>query len=206
MSKPEPANKNLYEKVKKEAKSKFEHWPSAYGSQWLVKTYKERGGTYTGGQKKETSGVTRWNKEKWTDEHGNICGSKNNKNIKKCRPSVRVTDSTPVTWSELTAKEKKAVISKKKQVGMGKKAPNIKRKTSPKRTSSPKRKTSPKRMGSPKRKTSPKRMSSPKRKTSPKRMSSPKRSWSTKYKKSINCNKPKGFSQKQYCNGKKRRG
>ena len=85
--------------------------------------------TYTGGQKKETSGVTRWNKEKWTDEHGNICGSKNNKNIKKCRPSVRVTDSTPVTWSELTAKEKKAVISKKKQVGMGKKAPNIKRKT-----------------------------------------------------------------------------
>ena len=57
MSKPEPANKNLYEKVKKEAKSKFEHWPSAYGSQWLVKTYKERGGTYTGGQKKETSGV-----------------------------------------------------------------------------------------------------------------------------------------------------
>jgi hypothetical protein len=23
--------------------------------------------------------------------------------------------------------------------------------------------------------------------------------WSMKYKKSINCNKPKGFSQKQYC-------
>lgn len=26
-----------------------------------------------------------------------------------------------------------------------------------------------------------------------------KRKWSDKYKKSINCNKPKGFSQKQYC-------
>ena len=39
MSKPVPANKALYEKVKKEAKAKFEHWPSAYGSQWLVKTY-----------------------------------------------------------------------------------------------------------------------------------------------------------------------
>ena len=25
------------------------------------------------------------------------------------------------------------------------------------------------------------------------------RKWSTKYKKSINCSKPKGFSQKQYC-------
>lgn len=23
--------------------------------------------------------------------------------------------------------------------------------------------------------------------------------WSAKYKRSINCNKPKGFSQKQYC-------
>ena len=26
-----------------------------------------------------------------------------------------------------------------------------------------------------------------------------KRKWSIKYKKSINCNKPKGFSQKQHC-------
>lgn len=26
-----------------------------------------------------------------------------------------------------------------------------------------------------------------------------KRHWSNKYKKSINCRKPKGFSQKQYC-------
>lgn len=26
------------------------------------------------------------------------------------------------------------------------------------------------------------------------------RKWSKKYKKSINCKRPKGFSQKQYCN------
>ena len=32
-----------------------------------------------------------------------------------------------------------------------------------------------------------------------------KRKWSNKYKKSINCKKPKGFSQKQYCKSKKRR-
>ena len=32
------------------------------------------------------------------------------------------------------------------------------------------------------------------------------RRWSTKYKKSINCNRPKGFSQKQYCKyGRKNR-
>ena len=29
--------------------------------------------------------------------------------------------------------------------------------------------------------------------------------WSRKYKKSINCNRPKGFSQKQYCKGKTRK-
>ena len=29
--------------------------------------------------------------------------------------------------------------------------------------------------------------------------------WSTKYKKSINCNNPKGFSQRQFC-ARKRRG
>ena len=32
------------------------------------------------------------------------------------------------------------------------------------------------------------------------------RKWSMKYKKSINCNRPKGFSQKQHCKyGKTRR-
>jgi hypothetical protein len=33
-----------------------------------------------------------------------------------------------------------------------------------------------------------------------------KRRWSVKYKKSIDCNNPKGFSQKQYCKRKKRGG
>ena len=28
---------------------KFKTWPSAYGSAWLVKTYKARGGTYSKG-------------------------------------------------------------------------------------------------------------------------------------------------------------
>ena len=41
-----PKNKALYAKVKAEAKRKFKKWPSAYGSAWLVKTYKSRGGTY----------------------------------------------------------------------------------------------------------------------------------------------------------------
>lgn len=41
-----PTNPALYARVKSEAKSKFDTWPSAYGSAWLVKTYKKRGGGY----------------------------------------------------------------------------------------------------------------------------------------------------------------
>ena len=41
-----PSNPKLYARVKAEAKRKFKAWPSAYGSAWLVKTYKSRGGTY----------------------------------------------------------------------------------------------------------------------------------------------------------------
>ena len=45
----EPKNKALYARVKSEAKKKFKSWPSAYGSAWLVRTYKKRGGTYSKG-------------------------------------------------------------------------------------------------------------------------------------------------------------
>ena len=31
------------------------------------------------------------------------------------------------------------------------------------------------------------------------------RKWSLKYKKSINCKRPKGFSQKQHCKGRTRK-
>lgn len=41
-----PTNPQLYSRVKSEAKKKFDRWPSAYGSAWLVKEYKRRGGGY----------------------------------------------------------------------------------------------------------------------------------------------------------------
>ena len=41
-----PKNKQLYSRVKSEAKRKFDVWPSAYASAWLTKEYKRRGGTY----------------------------------------------------------------------------------------------------------------------------------------------------------------
>jgi hypothetical protein len=42
-----PTNKKLYSRVKSEAKKKFKgDWPSAYGSAWLTREYKKRGGKY----------------------------------------------------------------------------------------------------------------------------------------------------------------
>ena len=42
-----PNDSALYSKCKSEVKSKFEVWPSAYGSMALTKLYKSRGGTYS---------------------------------------------------------------------------------------------------------------------------------------------------------------
>ena len=41
-----PTNKALYNRVKAEAKRKFDVYPSACANAWLVKTYKKRGGGY----------------------------------------------------------------------------------------------------------------------------------------------------------------
>ena len=43
---PVPKNKALYSRVKSEAKKKFDTFPSAYASAWIVREYKKRGGTY----------------------------------------------------------------------------------------------------------------------------------------------------------------
>ena len=49
-----PTNKSLYDKVKAEAKRRFKVWPSAYGSGWLVREYKKRGGKYSEGSKSKS--------------------------------------------------------------------------------------------------------------------------------------------------------
>jgi len=52
---PKPTNTKLYNKVKAEAKRKFKVWPSAYASAWLTKTYKARGGKYSGTTKNKVT-------------------------------------------------------------------------------------------------------------------------------------------------------
>ena len=105
-----PTNMALYNRVKNEAKRKFKVWPSAYGSAYLVKTYKQRGGTYST-KKTKSSGIGRWFDEKWIDvchlPKVVRCGRRksNIKNYPYCRPSVRVNQKTPVVATKLSKKE-----------------------------------------------------------------------------------------------------
>ena len=45
-------NPALYKKARAEAKRKFDVWPSAYASGYLVRRYKDMGGTYSDGKAK----------------------------------------------------------------------------------------------------------------------------------------------------------
>jgi hypothetical protein len=65
-SNPTPNDPKLYEKVKKEAKKKFDVWPSSPASSWLTAEYKRRGGTFKG-KKPKKSGLTKWYDETWVD-------------------------------------------------------------------------------------------------------------------------------------------
>ena len=62
--------------------------------------------------------LKRWFKEKWKDQNGNPCGSKETKGIKKCRPSKKISRKTPKTWKQV-GKRKKALVAEKRKVGMG---------------------------------------------------------------------------------------
>jgi len=120
---PTPKNKSLYSRVKAEAKRRFKVWPSVYGSAWLTKEYKRRGGTYSG-KRKKSEGLDRWFKEKWV----NVCKSPRSpcgrpsaslsdwkKKYPYCRPSRRVSSSTPKTAKELSKKEIERRCKKKRK-------------------------------------------------------------------------------------------
>jgi len=78
-----------------------------------------------GGVRKTKAGLNlkRWFKERWTDEKGNECGSSENKGVKKCRPSKKISSKTPKTWSQLGPSGKSRVVRQKRRVGMGRNAP-----------------------------------------------------------------------------------
>jgi hypothetical protein len=118
-------NQKLYNKVKSDAKKKFKVWPSAYASGWLVKEYKNRGGTYTGKKPSNDTGLKRWFSEKWI----NVCKlpkivtcgrpktnlSSWKKQYPYCRPRIRISSKTPTTSKELTSSQIKSRCKNKQK-------------------------------------------------------------------------------------------
>lgn len=102
-------------------------WPSAYASGQLVSEYKRAGGRYKGSKPTgDSAPLDRWYKEKWVNickpkgRGYEKCGRKSSsvKNYPYCRPSVRVSKSTPKTVGELKKEKGQAGIDrvcKKKQ-------------------------------------------------------------------------------------------
>lgn len=128
-----PRNKLLYNRVKREAKERYAVWPSAYGSGWLVKEYKRRGGTYNPStnpnvkrpkEYAEMGGLTQWYAEKWVDisRKGDVggfapCGRKRAKqgDYPKCVPLWKA--------KKMTEKEKRSAIRRKRELERGAKLP-----------------------------------------------------------------------------------
>jgi hypothetical protein len=87
------ANINLYKKAQNIADKTYEK-PSAYKSMFIVKKYKELGGTYSGD--KPTTGLNQWINEKWIDI--------GDKNYPVYRPTKRINKNTPLLYSEIDNK------------------------------------------------------------------------------------------------------
>ena len=80
----------LYESVKRKADNIYGK-PSAYKSGWIVKTYKQMGGTYKDDDKPKD--LKRWFKEDWGDIGG--------KDYPVYRPTKIIDENTPFTVQEI---------------------------------------------------------------------------------------------------------
>lgn len=99
-------NKELYEKVKKYADSIYTK-PSAYKSGFIVKKYKELGGTYR--DDKQPKKLKQWFKEEWGDIGGN-------NQYPVYRPFKRVNKTTPLTKDEIDPEQAKEQIELKQKI------------------------------------------------------------------------------------------
>tara|TARA_R110000868_G_scaffold1866_1_gene14836 strand:+ start:789 stop:1133 length:345 start_codon:yes stop_codon:yes gene_type:complete len=108
-----PNDKELYEKAKMIADKTYKK-PSAYKSGFIVKTYKELGGTYSG--VKKNIGLKRWFAEKWV----NIAEPNQ---YPVLRPSVKITKDTPLTINEIDPIFAKKQIALKQKIKGNKNLP-----------------------------------------------------------------------------------
>ena len=104
MTNPVPSNQKLYDEIKRKVYKKYPKH-SAYRSGILVKEYKKAfkgpGEPYKGTKPKVT-GLTRWFKEDWKSDTGKY---RYTSKSSVYRPTKRITEKTPLTFSELTNKE-----------------------------------------------------------------------------------------------------
>ena len=133
---PVPANvvnaalyRRIRNRMRAEHKRKGKRW-GAYSSGQLVQAYKRKGGKYRGRKpsarfgkkaKKKSGGLARWYSEKWIDVcTGKPCGRKKtgrgaSRKFPYCRPSRRVSSSTPKLAKQLTAAQKKKYCAQKRR-------------------------------------------------------------------------------------------
>lgn len=102
-----PRDRKLYELVKKEADVKFLAPTSIYKSAWIVREYKTRGGEFED-EPDDNKGLLRWFRERWVNvassQGSQPCGRKKATTKGRyplCRPSIRITNQTPMTVSEI---------------------------------------------------------------------------------------------------------
>jgi hypothetical protein len=98
-------NPTIYEIAKEEADKKYEK-PSAFKSGYIVKKYKELGGTYSDDDKPRN--LERWFKEKWSDV--------GNSDYPVFRPTKRVSKLTPLTVDEIDQNQLKKQIALKQKI------------------------------------------------------------------------------------------
>lgn len=102
---PKPDNPVLYAQVKKLADQTYTKH-SAYKSGFIVKTYKQHGGTYSDDNKPKN--LERWYNEVW--------GDVGLKEYPVYRPTVRINKKTPLLASEISPSNLKQQIALKQKI------------------------------------------------------------------------------------------
>ena len=119
-NKPIPREKELYARTKKYIYKKYPKH-SAYRSGLLVQEYKRRFSQKYGnkknpyiGKKTKKKGLKRWFSEEWVNQRGEV-GYRYKNDV--YRPSIRITQKTPVTYKELSLKQIKKARQTKYRKG-----------------------------------------------------------------------------------------
>jgi hypothetical protein len=113
----EPANIELWNKIKQQIKDKHKKRWNAYYSGLLVQEYKNKGGKFVG-KKNNEIGIGRWFKEEWKD-----VGSQS---YPVYRPTKKINKKTPLTVGEIDKENLQKQIKLKQKIQDGKNLPPFK--------------------------------------------------------------------------------